>query len=328
MAQLWTRRAVIAGAAACALPLRAAPAGWTPGPGLPWPAQEIYCAVEDGVLVTAGGLDGWRVLDRTAVLDPDGWTEGPRLPAPRHHLMLVASDGILAYGGFTPTARGDWTGTDTIWRLGVEGWTDAGRMPAPQAECVGLAWQGSVHLIGGRRPAGGDGRWQDHADVADHLVHDPASGTWDRAAPLPRALNSAAGAVLDGALWVVGGRTAALEPSDALYRWDPVADRWDRAAPLPPEDGRRGRGGLAAAAAGGRLWAMGGEYFDGAGGVFATVWSYDPATDRWDPAPPLPTPRHGLAATTLDNRIITLGGSARVATGQTVATVEVLATGG
>ena len=73
---------------------------------------------------------------------------------------------------------------------------------------------------------------------------------------------------------------------------------------------------------------MGGEYFDGPGGVFATAWSYDPTTDRWDPAPPLPTPRHGLAAATLGNRIITLGGSARVATGETVATVEVLATGG
>lgn len=318
----------MAGAAALALPLRAAPMGWSEGPALPWPAQEIYCAGQDGTIVTAGGLDGWRVLDRTAILRPDGWTEGPRLPEPRHHLMLVACGDVLAYGGFAPTARGNWTGTDTIWRLGSDGWAAAGRMPAPQAECVGLAWQGHVHLIGGRRPQGGDGRWQDHVDTATHSRHDPVTGTWDSAAPLPRALNSAAGAVLDGALWLVGGRTAALEASDALLRWDPAADRWDRAAPLPPEGGRIGRGGLAAAAAGGRLWVMGGEYFDGAGGVFATVWSYDPATDRWEEAPPLPTPRHGLAAAAVAGRIIALGGSARVSTGQTVATVEVLETGG
>lgn len=322
----WTRRAVMAGAASLALPLRAAPFGWAAGPAMPWPAQEIYCAVQDGRVITAGGLDGWRVLDRTAVLGPDGWTEGARLPAPRHHLMLVACGDIFAYGGFAPGARGDWTGTDTIWRLGAGGWVDGGRMLAPQAECVGLEWQGRVHLIGGRRPQGGDGRWQDHVDTAAHAIHDPATGTWDSAAPLPRALNSAAGAVLDGALWVVGGRTAALEASQALFRWDPAADRWHEAAPLPPENGRIGRGGLAAAAAGGRLWVMGGEYFDGAGGVFATVWSYDPGTDRWEAVTPMPTPRHGLAAAALGDRIIALGGSARVSTGQTVAVVEVLET--
>ena len=54
------RRAFLAAAGASAVvpsPARARQAsGWSPRSPMPWPAQEIYAAVHDGRIVTAGGL--------------------------------------------------------------------------------------------------------------------------------------------------------------------------------------------------------------------------------------------------------------------------------
>ena len=44
---------------------------------------------------------------------------------------------------------------------------------------------------------------------------------------------------------------------------------------------------------------------------------YDPATDVWSGAPAMPTPRHGLGAATLGNRIYVVGGGPRAGLAQT-----------
>ena len=70
------------------------------------------------------------------------------------------------------------------------------------------------------------------------------------------------------------------------------------------------RGGLAAAVSGGRLFVFGGE---GNGldpsGVFEQVEAYDPSTDSWSEQPPMPTPRHGIGAASLDGFIHIPGGA-------------------
>ena len=63
---------------------------WTTLSPLPWPVQEIYAAVWDGRIVTAGGLrrrgQETQIEDRVGLYDPatDRWSELPRLPEPRH----------------------------------------------------------------------------------------------------------------------------------------------------------------------------------------------------------------------------------------------------
>ena len=331
------RRAMLAGGAAlvAAVGLRApawaqpAPT-WSPRAPLPWAVQEVYAAVWRGRVVVAGGLSrargGIAVSDRTGLYDPaaDAWEEGPRLPEPRHHPMLVAAGGgALAFGGFDRGDGGDWRARTQIWALEDEDdrWVEAGRMPGPQCETVGAALNGRVHLVTGRAPLGArNARWSDHSDVADHYVFDPASGRWDTARPAAAPRNSAAGVVLDGALYVVGGRTVVGGNMARLDRYDPRADRWDSLSPLP-----QAAGGLAAGAARGRLWAFGGEWFGAAGaGVFPETWAYDPAADRWAAGPPMPTPRHGLAAAAVGEVVYALAGATRAGAAGAVGTVEAL----
>jgi N-acetylneuraminic acid mutarotase len=331
------RRALIAAVAAAPLAAGrggiafARDAGWSPAAPLPWPVQEIYAAVWDGRIAVAGGLVGrtdapLHIEDRLGLYDPtaDRWEEGPRLPEARHHPMMAALDGDLwAIGGYGRGA-GDWTNRTEVWRLarGAARWAAGPALPAPQAEAVGLTHAGRVHLVTGRSPrdGGANGQWRDQLDVATHLVLD--GERWEHARPAPMARNSAAGAALEGALWIAGGRTVGGDGTGRLDRYDPASDRWETLAPIPPSPttGRQAGGGLAMAAIAGRLVAFGGEWFDrttpGGGGVLAETWIYDPGEDRWRAGPAMRTPRHGLAAAAADGTVYAIAGGEVVSGGR------------
>lgn len=178
---------------------------------------------------------------------------------------------------------------------------------------------GLLHLAGGRSPAGtANANWQDQADQTHHFVLDAPGDTWRAAAPCLTARNSAAGAVIDGKLHIVGGRSVAGGNTAAHEVYDPAGDRWRTAAPMP-----QAQGGLAAAELGGKLYAFGGEFFDNGGGVYAEAWAYDPATDIWAAIAPMPHPRHGLGAVTLDGVIHVIGGALKASGVETSALVEI-----
>ena len=303
---------------------------------MPWAVQEIYCAVSNGQIVVVGGLIGIPgqrergVEDRVAIYNPaaDVWAEGPRLPVARHHPMVVADRNgrLCSIGGYGIGPTGQWTNAAEVWMLEEGGWVAGPGLPVPQAEAVGLELGGRVHLVTGRTPnTAANGNWNDQADVATHQVM--TDGRWETLRPAPMARNSAAGAVLDGQLWIAGGRTVSGGGTGRLDRYDPIEDRWDTLAPIPFShmSGQQVGGGLAMVAVGGTLVAFGGEWFaPGGGGVFAETWVYDPATDGWTRAPDMKTPRHGLAAAVVNGTVHAIGGSSLVSSGETTGIVEAL----
>lgn len=337
------RRIFLAAAvAATALPAgaRAETAVWRPRVSMPWATQEIYCAALDGAITVAGGLTraatgGLHINDRTAVYDvkADRWSEGPRLPQPRHHPMLAAAAGrVWAFGGYDRRDGGEWTAMTDVWAIDRGVWVQAGQMPQRLCETVGVLLGDRVHLVTGRSPKSeANGQWNDQGDVATHLVFDAAADRWETARPAPMARNSAAGAVLDGKLFVAGGRTVEGGGTGRLDRYDPAGDRWDTLAPIPasPATGRQVGGGLAMASTGAetdsRLVAFGGEWFEGrGGGVFTETWIYDPARDAWTAGPAMRTPRHGLAGAAVDGVIYAIGGGEVVSGGKASIVVEAL----
>ncbi|HZV85223.1 MAG TPA: kelch repeat-containing protein [Brevundimonas sp.] len=341
MTALDRRTFFAAAGASVALPFTAcaqAAAGvWTPRAPLPWAVQEIYCADAGGLIVTAGGLrrgDGGALVieDRVGFYNPtdDSWYEEEPLPAPRHHPMVVTANGALIIaGGYGRSDAGDWTAMTEVWIADGMVWTAVAPLPGPLSETVGVDLAGRAHLVTGRRPLGSaNGQWNDQSDVADHWAYDRDADRWEAARPAQMARNSAAGAVLDGALWVAGGRTVSDGGTGRLDRYDPAADRWDTLAPIPPSPatGQQVGGGLAMAATGGRLVAFGGEWFQrgAGGGVFAETWIYDPAADRWDAGPPMRTPRHGLAAAAVDGVVYAIAGGEVVSGGRASGVVEAL----
>jgi len=281
----------------------------------------VYAAVRDGVIVLAGGMRSdadssleFETLAGTAFLDPvnESWEKGPDLPEARHHLSLAAVDGtVYGFGGFVgDNLRTGFRFRRDVFALRDGSWTREGRMPAPLGETVALAVDGRIHLLTGSLHPEGE---RPRSASGKHLVYEPGPGAWSEARPVPTARSSAAGAVIDGELYVAGGRRRddGFQNLGALERYDPEADRWDSLRPLP-----RPAGGLAGASVRGSFFCFGGERFDASGGgVFEEAWRYDPASDEWTPAAPMPTPRHGLAAAAVDGRVYAIGGNTAPAVG-------------
>jgi N-acetylneuraminic acid mutarotase len=108
------------------------------------------------------------------------------------------------------------------------------------------------------------------------------------------------GVVVDGQIYVPGGRLASDAISDALEVYDPRSDSWQSGPALPAP-----RSGYALAAVEGRIYLFGG--WDGTT-YRDEVWQYDPDQDSWNVMSPMLTPRAFAGATALDGRIFILGG--------------------
>ena len=302
--------------------------GWRTGPSLPFPVQEIYPTLHRGHIHQAGGFvaENGRITGPTAdhvALDPSTgiWTQRASLPTPRHHPALVSYKGRLyAIGGFEAGDNGGWqmqgdmfayNDTDNTWERAPE-------LPAPTSENVTGIADGLLFVIGGRLPkADRNLDWTDHTDVASSWVFD--GSRWTDAAPMPTARNSAASAVIDGYIHVVGGRTVGGGNLAKHEVYDPASDRWEHRAPMP-----KAQGGLAAAAVGDQMFAFGGEYFNNSGGgVFPDAWAYDAVEDRWRHIPDMPHPRHGLGAVAIGRDIYVIGGALRASGNDTSAAVEI-----
>jgi N-acetylneuraminic acid mutarotase len=307
---------------------RRSSATWHTASPLPWTTQEVYCTTWNGEIVVAGGLRSsaesnreFETLAGTALFDPSAetWRKGPDLPAPRHHIVLAtADDTVYGFGGFVGASlQNGFQFRNDVYAFDGEQWMRIGAMPTPLGETVALSLDDRIHLVTGSLH-GSDGQ----GATGRHLVFDPSADTWSEAAPAPTARSSATGAVIDGHLYVAGGRRPSngLTNLGALERYDPEADAWTNHRPLPQPSG-----GLAGAALDGTLYVFGGEFFDGDGGVYEHTWAYDPKADDWTELPPMPTPRHGLAGTALDDRVFAIGGNTAAAIGAASAsTVEML----
>jgi len=320
----------------------AGPTGaWTPLASMPFPVQEIYPAPfwrassesaslkpkPFNIIVNAGGLTPigeHNVTDKITFYDPlyDAWGYGTPLPAPRHHIALVNNNGYLyAIGGFARDQHGGWRMAGDCWRTGGvdQSWSAMAPLPHPQAESVCASIAGFIHVAGGRSPAGSaNAEWNDHIDTDQHWVYDASSNRWNPLAPMPTPRNSAAGAAVNGVLYVIGGRTVSDGNVANVEVYDPLSDRWERARPMP-----KAQAGLAASVINDKIYVFGGEYFDPRpGGVFSEAWEYDPYDDHWRAIAAMPRPRHGLGAVAMDNAIYVMGGAAQVGGNATSDTLD------
>ncbi|MCP9447094.1 MAG: hypothetical protein NNA22_05935 [Nitrospira sp.] len=165
--------------------------------------------------------------------------------------------------------------------------------------------------------------------VSAQLSH-PASqsesdrGAWRSAAPMPAKRTEVAVAALGGKIYVVGGfekpslgnvMNLSITPTVEVY--DPATDRWTAKAPLPVGLHHVGIGVV-----GGRLYVIGGYARSGINiwSPVATVYAYDPVTDRWTERAPMPTARGALSVAEQGGKLYAIGGFDRKAN---VAAVEV-----
>jgi hypothetical protein len=127
---------------------------------------------------------------------------------------------------------------------------------------------------------------------------DPVANAWTTLPRLPEAVRAAAGAALDGEVYVVGGDD---EDGDGTDVFAFGARRgWEERAPLPAP-----RFNHAAVALDGKLYVLGG--YD-RGEEKRDVFVYDPNVDSWSRGVPLPRPNHAFGAVVFRGEIWVIGG--------------------
>jgi N-acetylneuraminic acid mutarotase len=172
-------------------------------------------------------------------------------------------------------------------------WIRKAPMPAARSAMAVGVIDGRIYLAGG----------QPTERERDFAMYDPATDTWTALPPMPTPRNHLAGGAIGSVFYAAGGRSAAI--TNALEAFDTAIGAWTQLAPMPTA-----RGGNGAATLNGCLYVFGGEgNRNSPVGIFHEVEVYDPASGAWRSLDPMAVPRHGIAATSLGNRIYIPGGA-------------------
>ena len=126
---------------------------------------------------------------------------------------------------------------------------------------------------------------------------------------MPTARNHAAIGMVNGKIYVLGGRVGSVfvnaSAVDVVEEYDPAKDTWGSVKARMPT----ARSGTAFGTFGGKIYVVGGEYLNAqVVGAFRDVEVFEPAANLWAIMPPLPLPRNAPAVAVAGNRLYLISG--------------------
>ena len=177
----------------------------------------------------------------------------------------------------------------------VSSWSRGTPLPEPLQEIHAAVLAGDVYV------AGGFDRSSEATSAAYRF--DGSSLGWEAIAPLPEPRHHMPLAVANDTLYAVAG----LGPGG--FRAVQTLWHYDRGGRTAGARGHRSRSRAEPARSGvvaGRIIVVGG--FDDTSRLLDSIAVYDPATDMWERAAPIPTPRDHLGAAVVDGVLYAIGG--------------------
>lgn len=288
-----------------AYPLSPDAGRWAEKANLPTPRSELAATAAGGKIYVAGGLEGSATSDAFEVYDPatDTWKAAKNLPVALHHTALAAAGGkVYMTGGFGDLAFSQTSNLAWAYDTHSDNWQQVASLPGERAAHTMAEVGGKLYVVGGV------------PDATALWAYDPSSDIWETGlAPMPTAREHLASAVMDGKLFVVGGRWHGAGNVAALEVYDPQTDTWEALANMPSA-----RGGLTAGAIDERIYVGGGEdpwARRGSGCTYNTLEAYNIATNQWSRLNSLPTGRHGLTSAVVNGDWYVIGGATRPTAG-------------
>jgi N-acetylneuraminic acid mutarotase len=304
----------------------------------PQPAEEISGAAAGGRMYVFAGLAPiWKPVGMVYEYDPgtDKWTKKRPMALPSHHVAFTEFRGkIYAFGGFVLPESGPpgWTPINNAWEYdpAADTWQALAPMPSKRGSSLAAVVGDRIYVIGGATTIPGSKETavyptRPHMSVGTVEEYDPASNTWRERSAMPTPRNHAAIGVVNGKIYVIGGRVGAAfiglaSDISVVEEYDPATDQWSGPRARMPI----ARSAIGAGVDGGRIYVAGGEYQDPhMMATFRAVEAYDPASNTWTEMPPMPVSRHGLAVGVIGNRLHVISGDVQSAgTGVEVSTGE------
>ncbi|KAK7403915.1 hypothetical protein QQX98_010322 [Neonectria punicea] len=253
--------------------------------------------------------------ERWEILQPLGG--GPR----QEHAAVALDSKIYVIAGIEPDASQP-TGVSTISSVEVydvqqDTWSYAAPLPIPMNHANVATVNGKVYVLGGL--SGGEA----FRALPNSYEYNPSTDKWTELSPMPAGTERgssilgvtgdtiivAGGGVVGSNFYVVGGRfLGQVNVRDTVYALNLKTLRWRELARMPTP-----RGGVSVAIVGHRIYTFGGEgnLAPEAGFVFNETEVYDIKENCWQRLSPMNTPRHGMAAVTVNETIYTPGGGTR-----------------
>jgi hypothetical protein len=228
--------------------------------------------------------------------------------------------------------------TTRIYDIATNTWSTGAPMPDIRAFMASGYFNGKIYLVGGYTTG------QITPAFLQTWEYDPVANTFATKTSIPAAagFGGAGSGVINGHLYVVGGRDANNAVIATTWDYDVAADTWTLRANLPSPDNVPG-----SAVIGGKLWIFGGGNpftgsstmpTSGKSGIRAwfnrlrrpdttnALQVYDPGTNSWSSGPNLNEQRSFTSGTDVGNTAVAVGGYNG---STTTASVEInVATGG
>lgn len=311
---------------------------WTKIAPFPEPSEEILGATAGGKMYVFAGLAPlWKPKGLVYEYDPasDKWTKKKPMALPSHHVAFTEYKGkIYAFGGFVMPQTGPaaWVPINNSWEYDpqADSWKALAPMPIKRGSSLAAVVGDKIYVIGGATTRPGVNETSIDPNRPQLVLgtndeYDPETNTWRERSPMPTPRNHAAIGVVNGKIYVIGGRVGAafIAPStdiSVVEEYDPATDMWSPPLARMPT----ARSALAAGVIDGRIFIAGGEYQDTKMmATFRAVEAYNPASNSWATLPSLPVSRHGLAGGAIGNRFYVVGGDVQSAgTGLDVSSPE------
>jgi N-acetylneuraminic acid mutarotase len=192
--------------------------------------------------------------------------------------------------------------TDDVWTTGLNLPGSAVENPAV------VTYDDKLYVFGGSTaPFSGA--------VTNAAVYDPdtdpsptiTTPEWDELAPMITARGGATAQVLNGDIYVIGGMDGSGASVNTVEIYDPETNTWSVGPSLQT---RRDNPG--SAVINNKLYVFGGRIRNADGsltnGTLNTMEIFDPLTGQWTTGASMPTGRRTFAASTMNDRILVVGG--------------------
>jgi N-acetylneuraminic acid mutarotase len=224
------------------------------------------------------------------------WRFEPRAPRAPVEGSATAVDGIVyATNGSGPDDLRLILAFDPRTRR----WTEPTRTPVPLNHVQPVGYRGGLYLAGG---------YIDGAEATNRLWrYDADEDRWTELEPMRQPRGGLGAAVIGHRLYAVGGGPnpffeGELDGEPTLEIYDFRTGKWTAGPDMP-----HARHHLAAAAVGGRLYAVGGR--NRVRQAMTVVDRYDPRTGRWETIAPLPFAVSSPGVTSAAGKVVVSGGA-------------------
>ena len=225
---------------------------------------------------------------------------------------------LFVFGGDDPTT-GTVVNTTRIYDIASNTWSTGLPMPDLRAFMASGYFNGKIYLVGGYNTGNVD------PSFGQVWEYDPVANTFNTSRmSMPATLGGPGFGIINGHMYVTGGRDLNDTNLNTLYDYDIAANSWTTRANMPT-----GVNVPASAVIGGKLWVIGGgDPFTGPGtaptsaskGVRAwlrrvftpdttnSLQVYDPASNSWTSGPTLLQPLAFPAGTGVGSTAVVVGG--------------------